>query len=61
MYLGHLKSFVHRSDQSLLKILLAAARKAITRNWLKPNAPTVGEWTNIVKDMQNMERLTYRG
>lgn len=57
MYLGHLKGFEHKSDQNFVKILSAAARKAITRHWLKPNAPTGGQWAITVEDVQNMERL----
>ena len=40
-------------------MLLAAGRKTITRNWLKPEAPTIEVWTNIVQDIYTLEKLTF--
>ena len=46
--------------QSLLKILLAASRKAITRNSLQEKTnPTVGLFVNIVKQLHLLEQMTH--
>ena len=60
LYLGHIEGSVHKGDQYLTKILLAAAKKAITKNWLQPVAPVYRQWLSIICDIQTMERLTYR-
>lgn len=59
MFLGNIAEVVRGEDQYLTKILLTAARKAITRLWLKPNAPDKPQWINIVEDISQMEKLTY--
>lgn len=46
-------------DKYLIKILLAASKKSITRKWCKEEPPTVNNWRDIVEDIHNMERLTY--
>lgn len=46
-------------DKKLLSMLLAASKKTVTKNWLKPKAPTIEEWTNIVLDIYIMEKLTF--
>ena len=53
---------VHKGDQYLIMILLyfiAAAIKAITKNWLQSVAPDYRQWLNIISVIQTMERLTY--
>ena len=42
----------------LLHILLMTARKTITMNWLKPQPPTVDQWTQKLKSVYLMEYLT---
>jgi len=40
LYLGHLEGAVHVGDQYLVRILLVAGKKTITKNWLKPDTPS---------------------
>ena len=42
-----------------MSILLAACKKAITRKWLKQQAPLIDDWIDIVYEIYKMERLTY--
>lgn len=58
MYLG-LLSNVKKDDQYLVKILLSAGRKAITRRWLKPKPPSHTQWIDIVQEIFTMERMTF--
>lgn len=60
LYLGHIKGNVHAQDQYLVKILLAAGKKALTKNWLKTATPHCKQWLTITEDIQAMEKLTYR-
>ena len=46
------------SDKYLIKILLAASKKAITRRWYKQEPPTKENWIDIVKEIHAMENLT---
>lgn len=50
---------LHSSDRKLLSVLLAACKKALTRKWLKPQAPSIDDWVDIVYEIYKMERLTY--
>lgn len=60
LYLGALPlDRVGSQGGHLFRILSAAARKAITRRWLKPQVPTVDEWLDIVYDIFKMERITF--
>lgn len=46
-------------DQAfLLHLLLMMARKRITICWLKPEPPTVTQWTQKIRQVYLMERLT---
>ena len=36
-----------------------ASKKTITRRWLTPIPPTMGDWHDIVMDIFKMEKLTY--
>lgn len=47
------------SDEYLIKILLVAGKKAITRNWGKETPPTKGQWITIVEEIFLMEKLTH--
>ena len=43
----------------MLKILLVAGKKAITKKWLNSTPLIVQEWTAIVQDICEMEKLTF--
>ena len=43
----------------LFGLLSVAARKAITKKWLKPNSPSIEDWYDIVYDIFVMERITF--
>ena len=59
IYLCNISGDISTPDKYLLKILLVAAKKAITKKWLDSNPPTRGEWIAIVQDIYEMERLTF--
>ena len=44
----------------LVKILLAASKKAITRLWYKPEPPVREQWLGIVEEIFGMEKMTYK-
>ncbi len=48
-----------RDDLYLTKVLLAASKKAVTRNWLNVNTSKGEQWLEIVQDIFVMEKLTY--
>ena len=50
---------LHNRDRYLLKILMAASKKAITRGWLLREPPTLKLWKNIIKDIYSMECITF--
>ena len=50
---------VQYEDEYLVKILLAAAKKAITRKWYREDPPTWRNCLDTVEEIINMERLTY--
>lgn len=63
---NHLETFIlGRSDfitgnanKHLIIIMITAAKKNITRHWLRPEPPTVKEWTDTIKDIYLMEKIT---
>lgn len=59
VYLGNIPTTFNTQDKYLLKILLVASKKAITKKWLNKNPPTKEEWITIVKGVFEMERLTF--
>lgn len=59
IYLGNLPQELRKSDKYLLLILLAGAKKAITRKWLCEDAPSTKEWIQVVSEIYDMERLTF--
>ncbi len=48
-----------RSQKYLIHILFTAAIKCITLSWLKPNPPTYSLWLQKVRDIHEMEKITY--
>lgn len=38
--------------------MITAAKKTITRKWLQRDPPTVDNWTEMIKEIHEMERLT---
>lgn len=59
IYLGDISNFTKTNDRYLIKILLVASKKALTRRWLSEDPPTKNEWIGIVKDIYNMEKITF--
>lgn len=47
-----------KNQMFLLHILLMTARKMVTVNWMKPEPPTVAQWTLKLKEVYVMETLT---
>lgn len=43
----------------LLRVLLVAAKKAITRRWLQKDPPSINEWIDVVYEVFKMERITF--
>ena len=60
LYLCNLTSEnVQSEDRYLAKILLAAAKKAITTKWCREDSPTLENWLNTVQGILDMERFTH--
>lgn len=63
IYLCNISAHLSKKDKYLLKILLAARKKAVTRKWLQLSPPTKTDWTNIVSQIENRffenRRLTF--
>ena len=61
LYLGNLThDNTQGEDMYLVKILLAASKKAITRLWYKPEPPVREQWLGIVEEIFVMEKLTHK-
>lgn len=59
LYLGYFTDDLVADDVYLLKVLLASAKKAITKRWLCRDPPTVTLFTSIVEDVKLMECMTF--
>lgn len=59
LYLGHFPEGLAKDDEYLLKMLLAAGKKAITKYWLQKDTPTVGTFVGIVKHLHLLEQMAY--
>jgi len=60
LYLGNLPDGLSKADIYLLRVLLAASKKAITKCWLQKNSPTVDSFVNIIKLLHVPEQMTSR-
>ena len=47
-------------NADLVKVLLAASKKAITRLWYKADPPICEQWLNIVEEIFVMEKETLK-
>ena len=56
MYLGS----VTGSDRYIVKLLMIATKKTISRNWYKTESPTIEQWLGILREIYCMERMTYQ-
>ena len=63
LYLGDLdfeEGKIHEEDRYLIKILLTAGKKAITRSWGRVEPPNCEQWIELVDGIFIMEQMTYR-
>jgi hypothetical protein len=61
LFLGNLTHENTRGeDRYLIKVLLAASKKAITRLWYKADPPSCEQWLCIVEEIFVMERFTHK-
>lgn len=59
IYLGNISPTIRATDKYFIKIMLVASKKAITRRWLSKESPSKEEWIAIVKEIYDMEKLTF--
>ena len=60
LYLGNIShENTPKEDQYLLKVLLAASKKTITRKWYKTEPPDLEQWMCIVEEIYVMEKMTF--
>ena len=60
MYLADLEELhCTKQDQYLLRVLLVASKKAITKKWLTNVIPTMNEWIDLIYSIFIMERITF--
>ena len=50
---------VNITTKKLFGILSVAARKAVTKKWVKPDSPSIKEWYDIIYKIYVMERITF--
>lgn len=53
------REMIKYEDGYVVKILLAAAKKAIPRKGYREEPPTLRNWMDTVEEILKMERLTY--
>ena len=57
--LGAIPKALYNADKRyILMILLLVAKKMITVNWRDVKPPTIGQWTQRLKNVYMMERMT---
>ena len=60
LYLGLTsEGIIGHEDLYLFRILLIAAKKAITRKWLKVDPPREEHWMEIIEEIYFMEKMTH--
>ena len=47
-------------ERYMYRILRTAAIKQVSKNWLKPDVLQITKWKETMKEIYNMERITYR-
>ena len=57
IYLGNISSTINSSDKYLIKIMLAASEKVLTKRWLSKEPPTRRDWIGTVREIYNMGKL----
>lgn len=50
---------IRTKDRYLVKILLTAAKKAITKKWGREDIPTQEQWTHLVEEIYAMEKMIH--
>lgn len=50
---------VRGKDRYLVKVLLTAAKKAITRKWGREDIPTQDQWTDLVEEIYTIEKMIH--
>ncbi len=58
LYLGAIPKGLCKGDTYLLKILLVACKKAVTKCWLQINPPSMDLFINTVSAIRSMEMMT---
>ena len=60
LYLGVITgNVVLKDDRYILKIMLVACKKAITRKWYKTDPPSRADRMKVMDEIHIMEQLTY--
>lgn len=59
LLLGNIPEDWLTKDKYLIKIFLAASKKAITRRWYQQDPPSKENWLDIIKEIHSMESLTF--
>lgn len=60
LYLGMENQEITRSgDKYIFRIMLVAAKKAITKKGLKADAPNREDWVEVMFNIYRMEKLTF--
>lgn len=47
------------TNKNLFIIMITAAKKNVSRLWLRSEPPTVKDWIDTIKDIYSMERITH--
>lgn len=55
--MGKELQLVGKNDTYLLKILLEASKKTVTRKWMQQDPPTKKQWFDAVNEIYAVERL----
>ena len=60
LYLGKRnQGITNPGDKYIFRIMLVAGKKAITRRWMKTDAPKMEDWFDVMHNIYMMERLTF--